>query len=85
MVFEALHQFLEKRAGLKPSQIPAVLSTFAAVKWATSGAFILAGVKFRPLKRVFGEGGEWGGHSLGSIGDDLYLANTHLHPRKTIE
>jgi hypothetical protein len=58
MVFEVLKQYLEDRAGLQPSQIPAVLSTFAAVKWATSAVFILGGIKFRPLKRVFGEGGK---------------------------
>mmetsp|Transcript_14104 Transcript_14104/g.28951 ORF Transcript_14104/g.28951 Transcript_14104/m.28951 type:complete len:212 (-) Transcript_14104:2-637(-) len=56
MIPSSLTEFLESRAGLQPSKIPSVLSVFVAVKWATSAVFVLGGIRWRPLKRVFGEG-----------------------------
>ena len=53
MVPDGLKRFLEERAGLKPREVPAVLTTFMFVKWATWGIFAAAGVRYRPLQRAF--------------------------------
>lgn len=38
---------------MKPREVPMVLSTFMAVKWATWGVFAAGGVRYRPLQRAF--------------------------------
>mmetsp|Transcript_5627 Transcript_5627/g.10198 ORF Transcript_5627/g.10198 Transcript_5627/m.10198 type:complete len:228 (-) Transcript_5627:74-757(-) len=50
---DRVKKFLEHRAGLQPKEVPLVLTTFVGVKWSTSLLFILLGVRYRPLNRLF--------------------------------
>ena len=53
MFMDRLGDFLQDRCGLNAEDVPPVLGTFISVKYTTWAVFIAAGVRWRPLSRVF--------------------------------
>eukprot|EP00929_Paragymnodinium_shiwhaense_P038889 TRINITY_DN20488_c1_g1_i1.p1 TRINITY_DN20488_c1_g1~~TRINITY_DN20488_c1_g1_i1.p1 ORF type:complete len:323 (+),score=78.44 TRINITY_DN20488_c1_g1_i1:59-1027(+) len=52
MVGKALEAYIES-CGLAPKDVPAAVSLFVGMKYATLGTFVALGVRYRPLSRVF--------------------------------
>ena len=50
---ERLKVFIGDRFGLRPNEVASVLGTFVAAKYAVWAGFLVVGVRFRPLSRLF--------------------------------